>query len=316
MNGKKVSLICTVFNEERNIKQFLDSIISQTVKPKEVIIVDGGSKDKTFKILKEYSKKYSWITVYQVKGASIAEGRNFAIERAKGEIIFTSDSSTYFEKDWIKKILKGFNKGADVVFGKYHSNPKTLIERFLVSRLPAWEKVDEKKFIPSNRHVAFRKEVWERVGKFPPHIKRADDNWFHSLAHKQGFKYKFVKEAQVFWLFDRNLKNMIRLAFLDSKSEGFTNLFLERKIYLAEIALLFLGLVFFIFGIFLNWKIFVYPLVLGVILFSFFTFFSVYKKTKNLLVSIVGIPLMIILYFSHVTGVLTGMVQRVYKKKE
>ena len=59
----KVSLITTILNEEKNIESFLHSIEEQTVLPDEVIIVDGGSKDKTLERIKEYKSEKLKITV-------------------------------------------------------------------------------------------------------------------------------------------------------------------------------------------------------------------------------------------------------------
>ena len=312
----RISLISTVLNEEKNIKKFLDSIISQTKKPDEIIIVDGGSKDKTYEILKEYSKKYKWIKVYQKKGFNISQGRNYAVKKSKGDIIFTSDSSTKFEKDWNKKILKGFEKSADVVFGRWHVEPQNIIEKFLVSRIPEWDKIDPDRFIPSNRQVAFKRKVWEKVGGFPEHLKRADDNWFHLKAHSLGFKYYFVRDADVSWILNRNLKNMLKLAFQDSKTEGFSFIFTERKIYIAEIFLLFLGLAIILLGIFVDLTILIYSIIAGWIVSIIIGGYLPYTKTKDIRIFFVGPFLTILLYFAHVFGVLTGIIQRMYKKTE
>jgi len=313
---EKVSIISTVMNEERNIKKFLNSVIKQTKKPDEIVIVDGGSKDKTYKILKEYSKKYPWIKAYQLIGANISQGRNYAINKSNGEIIFTSDCSTIFEKDWIKKILKGFDERTDIVFGKYFVKPKTLIEKFLISRLPNWDKINPDKFLPSNRHVAFRRIVWKKVGGFPEHIRRADDNWFHEKAHSLGFKYKFIKDAAVEWLLDRNLKNTLRLAFLDSKTEGFTLIFLKRKIYWAELFALAIGIASVFLGIFVNIKILKWFVLLGLIFLILFGGLRTYIKTKSIGAGLIGLVLTPLLYFAHVSGVLVGMIQRIYRRTE
>ena len=98
----KSSFIATVFNEEKNIESFLDSLLNQTEKPNEIVIVDGGSKDKTYEILKEYSKKNKLIKVYQEKGSNIARGRNIAISKAKEDIILVSDAGCILDKDWIR----------------------------------------------------------------------------------------------------------------------------------------------------------------------------------------------------------------------
>ena len=56
---KKVSFITTVYNEEKDIRLFLDSLINQTYLPEEVIIVDGGSTDGTLKIIRDFFENIS-----------------------------------------------------------------------------------------------------------------------------------------------------------------------------------------------------------------------------------------------------------------
>lgn len=313
---EKISMISTVKNEEKNIIKFVNSVITQTKRPDDLIIVDGGSKDKTYEILKNYSKKYPWIKVYQLIGANIAKGRNFAIKKSKGEIIFTSDCSTIFEKNWIKKISQGFDEKIDVVFGKYFVKPKTLVEKFLVSRLPDWNRINQNKFLPSNRHVAFKKSVWEKVGGFPEHIRRADDNWFHEKAHSFNFKYKFIKEATVEWLLDRTLKTTLRLAFLDSKTEGFTFMFIRRKIHFAELSLLMVGVALILLGVFVNIDILIYSILIGLIFWILIAGIGTWIKTKNIGVGFAGLILMPLLYLAHVFGVIVGIMQRIYRRKE
>jgi len=313
---EKISIISTVRNEEKNIKKFIDSIIKQTKRPDELIIVDDGSRDKTYEILNEYSKKYSWIKSYQLIGANIAKGRNFAINKSTGDIIFTSDCSTVFEKDWIRKIINGFDKNTDVVFGTYFVIPKTLVEKFLVSRLPNWNKINPNKFLPSNRHTAFRRIVWKKVGGFPEHIRRADDNWFHEKAHSLGFKYAFIKDAKVEWLLDRTLKTTLRLAFLDSKTEGFTLMFARRKIYWTELFLLAFGIALIFLGIFVNINILTWFVILGLVFLVLFGGLRTYLKTKSISAGFMGLLLTPLLYFAHVFGVLAGMIQRIYRRTE
>ncbi len=312
----KISMICTTLNEEKNTGKFVDSIINQTKKPDEFIIIDGGSKDKTFEILKGYERKIPWIKVYQIKGSNISQGRNFAIKKSVGDVIFTSDCSTIFEKEWIEKILVGFSSGADVVLGKYFVKPKSLLDMYLISRLPNWNKIRLDKFLPSNRHVAYKRVVWEKVGGYPENFKRADDNWFHSKAHKLGFKYYLAEKASVQWLLERNLRNMLRLSFLDSKTEGFSGLFLKRRIYFAEIFVLILLILSVILGIIINIKIFYLFLVLFFLIFLYEGFFKTLIKIKRIDAAFLGIFLGILLYFAHVSGLILGIIQRIYRKKE
>nr|WP_148702350.1 glycosyltransferase [Nitrosopumilus piranensis] len=64
---KNISIICTVKNEEDNISTLLDSLLNQTLLADEIIIVDGGSTDKTISIIQDYSKRSSVIKLIQKK---------------------------------------------------------------------------------------------------------------------------------------------------------------------------------------------------------------------------------------------------------
>jgi len=82
----KLSLICTLKDEEDSVRSLLDSILEQTRKPDEVIFVDGGSSDNTVKILKSYQKKIKNMKIIVGRGLNIAQGRNIAIKNAKHDL--------------------------------------------------------------------------------------------------------------------------------------------------------------------------------------------------------------------------------------
>ncbi|MFC1625000.1 glycosyltransferase, partial [Patescibacteria group bacterium] len=84
------SVCITVLNEENTISALLDSLTSQTIKPCEIIIVDGGSVDRTLKIIKDFQNKHSLIKLFKKK-CSRAKGRNLSIEITKNDIIVMTD---------------------------------------------------------------------------------------------------------------------------------------------------------------------------------------------------------------------------------
>ena len=295
----KTSIIIPTYNEEKNIKKLIDSIITQTHKINEVIIVDGGSTDKTIEIIKDYSK----IKLYIKPNYNIAKARNYGIKKSTGEIIFTADSSTKLHKDYIKTMLNGFDAETDIVFGRWKIVPTNKVEKFLVSRTPDWNNINTEDYIPSNRHVAMKKSVWKKVGGWPEHLRRADDNFFHLKAHSLGLKYKYLKKALVNWYPDRNLKDMIKLAFLDSKTEGLANIHLKRK----NNRLILLSLMIWLTTIFTS--IFLSLTFLWMFI-GFFIGVSLSKGGERSGMIFSGTILFIILYLSHSFGLITGIIQR------
>jgi len=97
MRKSNISVCIPTYNSERTLKACLDSIFQQTVKPKEVLVCDGGSTDKTLEILKEYPVK---IVATDVKG--VGSARNVLVSAATGRIIAWIDSDVIIPINWLK----------------------------------------------------------------------------------------------------------------------------------------------------------------------------------------------------------------------
>ncbi len=87
-----ISIIVPSYNEEKNIKTCLDSILNQTFSDFEVLCVDDGSTDSTYDILVEYSKKDSRIIPLKNNGKGVSSARNTGLKHAKGQYIGFVDS--------------------------------------------------------------------------------------------------------------------------------------------------------------------------------------------------------------------------------
>ena len=196
----RISLICTVLNEEENIEFFIKSKINQRRKPDEFIIVDGGSEDDTLRILKKFAKRYRWIKVFQKRGANISKGRNGAIKRAKYEIIVGCDAGGKYDKNWLKNLERGFN--GQVSFGI----DKPLITNKFQKILA--RKILHKNVPGSSRNMIFLKKIWKEVGGYPEDLNRAEDTLFDEKIRKRGYKIGRVKDAICFWEMRKNLKEV------------------------------------------------------------------------------------------------------------
>ena len=77
-----ISVIIPVYNVEEYIIRCLDSVVSQTYKNIEVLLVDDGSTDRSGEICDKYAKEYNFINVYHQKNGGQSVARNYAIDRA------------------------------------------------------------------------------------------------------------------------------------------------------------------------------------------------------------------------------------------
>lgn len=269
----KISFVTTVLNEEETIRRFLDSIIRQTKKTDEVIVVDGGSTDKTLSVISNYRKQHSIVilgtsSVLQNEDSRISKnerdpgqarmtlrdckikvlrkkgnravGRNYGIKRAKNEIILLSDAGCTLDKNWVKRIIQPFtDKTVDVVAGYYAATPKTLFEKCLIPYVFVMpDKVNPKTFLPASRSMAFRKEIWKKVGGFPQEFSHNEDYVFANRLKKMNATIVFKEDAIVYWQPRTNLKQAFIMFFRFALGDA------EAKIYRPKVILTILRYLF------------------------------------------------------------------------
>lgn len=120
MNNPLVSIIVPTYNGEKYISRCLDSLVNQTYKNIEIIVVDDGSSDNTPNILKEYSKKYSNIKIIKQKNSGVSSARNNAISIASGVFLQFTDSDDWIENNMIELMVKSsIEKKSDIVISEY-----------------------------------------------------------------------------------------------------------------------------------------------------------------------------------------------------
>lgn len=114
-----ISIVIPAYNCESYIKKCLDSILKQSFKELEIIVVNNGSTDKTIDILKGYKNR---IKLVDLKEANLGKARNIGIKNASGKYILFVDSDDYLEANALKKIRKFITENeADLVNFDYYT---------------------------------------------------------------------------------------------------------------------------------------------------------------------------------------------------
>lgn len=251
----KFSLITTVFNEEESIKEFIKSLNEQTEYPDEFVIVDGGSTDKTVKILSEElsskinfkiiidetcSKKYS-------KGP-IAKGRNIAIINSNYENILVTDAGCILDENWIKEMKKSFiENNADIVSGWYKANITNEFQKNIADIFcPSIDKIDKKKFLPSSRSLGFKKKLWEEVGGYPETSYTAEDTLFDIKIFRIAENIVMNENAFVYWEVPKDDDELIKKLYQYGYGEGQQKIFLFKNFMRLFLLISFPILVFLI----------------------------------------------------------------------
>lgn len=116
-NQALISVIIPIYNVEAYLRECIDSVINQTYKNFEIILVDDGSTDSSGKICDEYVEKDDRITVIHQKNGGPSKTRNTGIENANGKYVYFLDSDDYIENNSLEVLINtAESNDADLVF--------------------------------------------------------------------------------------------------------------------------------------------------------------------------------------------------------
>jgi len=174
-NALTVSIVIPVYNEENYLKDCLDSIAEQTVRPLEVFVVDNNSTDLSPKI----AASYPFVTLLYEKRQGQVFARSKAFNKAKGDILGCVDADSILPEDWVESMVNRFEdedvvavtgdadpydtpfkSAAGAVFRFYHatvscfaSGHSMLWGANCAFRRSAWRKI--------KTQLSYRRDVWE-----------------------------------------------------------------------------------------------------------------------------------------------------------
>lgn len=123
MDNSLVSIIIPIYNAEKYLRDNLDSVVNQTYKNLEIILLNDGSTDNSLSICKEYSSRDNRIVVIDKPNSGQGDTRNKGIELATGRYIYFADSDDLLDLKLIETAVAGIEAGDNdlYVFNYYHS---------------------------------------------------------------------------------------------------------------------------------------------------------------------------------------------------
>ncbi len=140
----KVTMIVPIYNMEDFLRDCLDSLVAQTIDPKdfEILLIDDGSPDNSIDIMREYAAKYPNMKILRKENEGLSPTRNYGIKRAKGKYIMYIDADDTLSPETVEKVTDFFDKHYDEVDlvtymeipiiggreGKPHYRYKTLVD--------------------------------------------------------------------------------------------------------------------------------------------------------------------------------------------
>ena len=187
--SKKVSVIVPIFNAEKYLQETLDSLTSQTMKDIEILCIDDGSTDDSFKIMEHYQALFpNLIKIFTKVNGGIADARNFGLSKVTSPYFGFLDSDDTVEPKMFETLYnKAIEEDADVIFSDFYwsyPNKETVIKdgpfannkEILTSMFATlWNKLYRTDFIKSldvHFPTGYRYEDASFLYKITPYIKK------------------------------------------------------------------------------------------------------------------------------------------------
>ena len=191
----RVTVICTVLNEGESIRRLMDTLVAQTRRPDEVVIVDGGSRDDTVAVCRSMRGRLP-LRVLVEPGANISRGRNVAIAPPRATSSPRPTPACGWSRGWLEQLVAPLARSAG-------DATEHAVRRRLLRRRPAdavrdghgrhgaadrWQTWTRPRFLPSSRSVAFTQGGVGGRGRLPrvARLLRGSDLRPAGCARRQG----------------------------------------------------------------------------------------------------------------------------------
>lgn len=183
-----VSAVIPVYNGAAYITEMLRSLLQQSRPFDEILVVDDGSTDATVKLVKQFRN----VKLIRSRHVERIVTRNIGWKAAKGDIIAFVDSDIVLEKQWLKNVLVGFEKGySAVVDRRAVYKPKTYVakmnDHYFDVRYAA-------KYKPFTLWV-IQRDVLVKVGGLDPRVVGFEDREIADRVRAHGYEIYFAKNA-------------------------------------------------------------------------------------------------------------------------
>lgn len=196
------SVVTTIFNDREELRDLLLNINRQTVKPSEIIIVDGGSNEKTINYVKQVIKDSSVLVNYITgERLNIAQGFNKGIEHAHTNTIAIVAVGNKYPLDYFETLANALsdNEALDYVYPPFRGQDNTKFAQ-------VYNKVmlgnNNGNYLPyaSNHGVLIKRKIFEEMGYFYERfIYAGEDEEFYKKVKANDYKGKLIEQAMVEW---------------------------------------------------------------------------------------------------------------------
>lgn len=224
-----ISVIVPVYKVEKYLRKCIESIINQTYKNLEIILVDDGSPDNCSQIIDEYAKKDNRIKVIHKPNGGLSSARNAGLKISNGKYIAFVDSDDMLDiYQYERMIMLSQKYNSDIVFCEYQKSYENELGEIIIPDFVR-EKVEEKIYTPSE---ALKEMLLNaNIGTYVM-TKLFKKELFDNIIFPEGKVYEDV--ATVYKLIDKSNKivytNEKLYYYLYGRAGAITSSFTEKKI--------------------------------------------------------------------------------------
>lgn len=257
----KVSIIVPAYNESLRIRKCIDSLLNQTYKDIEILVIDDGSTDNTVSILNEYNDDR--LKVISKTNGGQGSARNLGIKKANGEYLMFVDSDDYVSETIVEKLLKNTDKDTDIticnlykVFGSsfvkfnnldYFSNDN--VYNFMLSHPGPVGRLYKKSLFLDNDIFFVEGLINEDLGTIPllgiyaKKINTIDDSLYYYVIHENSttMQTKFSDKLKDIFKIMEHLKKEFEKRSDNKYSDVLEYLYTEHLLYSASLKFINFG---------------------------------------------------------------------------
>ena len=225
----KVSVIVPVYNVENYLEKCLDSLVNQTLKEIEIIVVNDGSPDNSQKIIDKYSKKYKNIKSYIKENGGLSDARNYGIKKAIGEYLAFIDSDDYIDKNMLEKMYQKakqnsldivvcnsvnvYEDGSSIEIKSNLNYSHNNIKNYLISAPMACTRIYKKELY---NNIQFKKGIYYEDLELTPKLVK----YTHKIGFlDEGLYYYYQRSGSIMKQREWNAKLLDIFNVLDSNKE-------------------------------------------------------------------------------------------------
>lgn len=209
-----ISVVVPVLNEDRHVRALLDNLAEQIESGDEIIVVDGGSTDRTNTIVSEFGDPVRSIVE---PGSNISRARNIGVQSARNDVIACTDAGCAPAPGWLSALRRciASTSRPQLATGIYEVEARSPFERAIaLSCYPdpddvepsGWGALYGRLFgrtfdanWPTGRSVAFTKDAWAAAGGFREDLATAEDVTFGRAIGHAGLPAALCPDARVVW---------------------------------------------------------------------------------------------------------------------